>query len=93
MSLVTTHGLEAFYGDAQALYDKLYCQRGEAENRIKEAQVGLFATRTSCHVMRSNQLRMLLAALGYVLVERLRALALQGTALACAPNGRRRELT
>ena len=71
-------------GDAQALYDALYCQRGEAENRIKEAQVGLFATRTSCHMLRSNQLRMLLAALGYVLVERLRALALQGTALATA---------
>jgi hypothetical protein len=66
------------------LYDELYCQRGEAENRIKEAQVGLFATRTSCHVLRSNQLRMLLAALGYVLIERLRALALQGTALASA---------
>lgn len=71
-------------GDAKALYDDLYCQRGEAENRIKEAQVGLFATRTSCHHLQSNQLRMLLAALGYVLIERLRALALQGTALAKA---------
>jgi len=71
-------------GEPQALYDDLYCQRGEAENRIKEAQVGLFATRTSCHVLRSNQLRMLLAALGYVLVQRLRALALQGTELATA---------
>ncbi len=71
-------------GDAGALYDDLYCRRGEAENRIKEAQVGLFATRTSCHVFASNQLRMLLAALGYVLIERLRALALQGTALASA---------
>jgi hypothetical protein len=68
----------------QALYDGLYCQRGEAENRIKEAQIGLFATRTSCHLFQSNQLRMLLAALGYVLIERLRALALQGTALATA---------
>ena len=77
-------------GDAQALYDDLYCQRGEAENRIKEAQVGLFATRTSYHVMRSNQLRMLLAALGYVLIERLRALALQGTALASAQVDPRR---
>lgn len=74
-------------GEAQALYDELYCQRGEAENRIKEAQVGLFATRTSCRVMRSNQLRMLLAALGYVLIERLRALGLQGTALASAQVG------
>ena len=71
-------------GEAKALYDGLYCQRGEAENRIKEAQVGLFATRTSCHVFQSNQLRMLLAALGYVLIERLRALALAGTTLATA---------
>ena len=71
-------------GNAQALYDDLYCQRGEAENRIKEAQVGLFATRTSCQHFQGNQLRMLLAALGYVLIERLRALALQGTALARA---------
>jgi hypothetical protein len=71
-------------GDAAALYDGVYCQRGEAENRIKEAQVGLFATRTSCHVFAANQLRVLLAALGYVLIERLRALALQGTALATA---------
>jgi hypothetical protein len=71
-------------GDAAELYDDLYCQRGEAENRIKEAQVGLFATRTSCQQFQSNQLRMLLAALAYVLIERLRALALQGTALATA---------
>jgi len=71
-------------GDAQALYDDLYCQRGEAENQIKEAQVGLFATRTSCQHFQGNQLRVLLAALGYCLIERLRALALQGTALATA---------
>jgi Transposase DDE domain group 1 len=71
-------------GEPKELYDGLYCQRGEAENRIKEAQVGLFATRTSCHVFQSNQLRMLLAALGYVLIERLRALALAGTTLATA---------
>jgi hypothetical protein len=69
---------------AQQLYDDVYCARGEAENRIKEAQVGLFATRTSCHHFQSNQLRMLLAALGYVLIERMRALALQGTELATA---------
>ena len=71
-------------GQAQELYGGLYCQRGEAENRIKEAQVGLFATRTSCHMFQSNQLRILLAALGYVLIERLRALALVGTTLATA---------
>lgn len=71
-------------GEPKALYDDLYCQRGEAENRIKEAQVGLFATRTSCQHFQSNQLRVLLAALAYVLIERLRALALQSTALANA---------
>ena len=71
-------------GSAQQLYDDVYCQRGEAENRIKEAQVGLFATRTSCQHFQSNQFRMLLAALGYVLIERMRALALQGTELATA---------
>lgn len=71
-------------GTPEDLYDGLYCQRGEAENRIKEAQVGLFATRTSCQHLQSNQLRVLLAGLAYVLIERLRALALQGTALANA---------
>ncbi len=70
--------------DPQALYDDVYCQRGEAENRIKEAQVGLFATRTSCQQFQSNQLRVLLAALSYVLIERLRTLALKGTKLATA---------
>jgi len=49
--------------DATALYDALYCQRGEAENRIKEAQLGLFATRTSCHYFAANQFRILLSAL------------------------------
>ena len=71
-------------GKPQALYDDPYAQRGEAENRIKQAQVDLFATRTTCHHFQSNQLRMLLAALGYVLIERLRALALQGAVLAKA---------
>jgi hypothetical protein len=68
----------------EQLYDEVYCQRGEAENRIKEAQIGLFATRTSCHYFAANQLRVLLAALAYVLIERMRALALKGTELASA---------
>ena len=70
--------------DAAQLYDALYCQRGEAENRIKEAQLGLFATRTSCQYFNANQLRILLSALAYTMVERLRALALRGTPLANA---------
>jgi len=63
------------------LYDRLYCARGEAENRIKEAQLDLFGTRASCHKFRANQLRLLLAALAYTLMQRLRALALKGTEL------------
>lgn len=68
-------------GDAAALYDGLYCGRGEAENRIKEAQLDLFCTRASCHKFVANQFRLLLAALAYTLIERLRALAMAGTEL------------
>jgi hypothetical protein len=68
-------------GDPEALYDTLYCQRGEAENRIKEAQLDLFGTRASCSRFMANQLRLLLAALAYTLMQRLRALALQGSEL------------
>lgn len=69
-------------GEAGAVYDELYCGRGEAENRIKEAQLGLFADRTSCHYFAANQFRLLLSSLAYVLVERLRALGLSGTEFA-----------
>ena len=47
----------------QALYEQLYCARGEMENRIKECQLGLFADRTSCHLWWPNQFRLLLASL------------------------------
>ena len=76
--------IESSERDAPALYDQFYCLRGEAENRIKEAQLGLFATRTSCQYFNANQFRILLSALAYTLVERLRAVALQGTSLAKA---------
>ena len=68
--------------EAAVLYDDLYCVRGEMENRIKEAQLGLFADRTSCHYFIANQFRLLLSSLAYILVERLRALALAGTEFA-----------
>lgn len=71
-------------GEATELYDRLYCGRGEAENRIKQAQLDLFGTRASCHKFRANQFRLLLAALAYTLMQRLRALALAGTELAHA---------
>tara|TARA_R100001132_G_scaffold26901_1_gene29887 strand:+ start:90 stop:1343 length:1254 start_codon:yes stop_codon:yes gene_type:complete len=67
--------------DAVQLYDQLYCARGEAENRIKEAQLDLFGTRASCHRFAANQFRLLLAALAYTLMQRLRELALRGTEL------------
>jgi hypothetical protein len=74
-------------GDAQALYDHLYCARGEMENRIKEQQLDLFAGRTSSHAWWSNQLRLLLSSLAYVLVESIRRLALKGTDLERAQCG------
>jgi hypothetical protein len=68
---------------AQALYEKLYCARGEMENRIKE-QFSLFADRVSCETMRANQMRVYLSAMGYVLMSGLRRLGLAGTELAQA---------
>jgi hypothetical protein len=67
----------------RALYEDLYCARGEMENRIKE-QMLLFADRMSAETMRANQLRLYLSAAAYVLVEALRRLALKGTELAQA---------
>ena len=63
---------------AQALYEKLYCARGEMENRIKE-QMCLFADRLSTGQMKSNQLRLYLSALAYTLMEALRRLGLKDT--------------
>jgi hypothetical protein len=68
-------------GNARGLYEALYCQRGEMENRIKEQQGMLFADRTSCHAFLANQFRLLLSAAAYVLVEAVRRLGLAGTAL------------
>ena len=68
-------------GDARALDEDVYCQRGDSENRIKEQQLGLFADRTSCHAFVANTFRVLLAAAAYVLVEHIRRTALAGTEL------------
>jgi hypothetical protein len=71
-------------GSAKDLYEQRYCARGEAENRIKEAQLDLFGRRASCRGFQANQLRLLLAALAYTLMIQLRRLALKGTVLAQA---------
>ena len=74
-------------GDAQDLYEKLYCARGDMENRIKEQQLDLFADRTSCHKWWPNQFRLLLSSLAYALVETIRRLGLAGTEMARAQAG------
>ena len=74
-------------GAGKTLYDKLYCARGEMENRIKEQQLDLFADRTSCHRWWPNQFRLLLSSLAYMLLEAIRRLALKGTELANAYVG------
>jgi hypothetical protein len=74
-------------GDAKHLYEKLYCARGDMENRIKEQQLGLFADRTSCHKWWPNQFRLLLASLAYTLIETIRRVGLKGTGLAKAQAG------
>ena len=73
--------------DARTLYEDLYCARGDMENRIKEQQLALFADRTSTHEMHANQLRLYFSSFAYVLMQSLRRLALQGTALARAQCG------
>ena len=69
---------------AQALYEKLYCARGEMENRIKEQQLYLFASRTSSATMRANQLRLWFSALAYLILNELRKVGLRGSKLARA---------
>lgn len=68
---------------AAALYEQLYCARGDMENRIKE-QFSLFSDRLSNATMRANQFRLYLSSLAYVLLQALRRLGLRGTELARA---------
>jgi len=63
---------------AQALYEELYCARGDMENRLKE-QFSLFADRVSAETMRANQLRLYFSVMAYVLVSGLRRLGLKAT--------------
>jgi hypothetical protein len=83
--VVTT--LTAEQAGAQYLFERLYCARGEMENRIKEQQLDLFADRTSTRTMRANQLRLYFASFAYVLICALRRLGLTGTDMARAQCG------
>ena len=79
--------LQADQHQARALYEKLYCARGEMENRIKECQLDLFADRTSTRTMRANQLRLWLSSMAYVRISALRRIALATTRFADATCG------
>ncbi len=87
------HGVNPRYvvtnleSDAKLLYDKLYCARGDMENRIKESQLDMFGDRTSCQGWWSNQFRLLLSSLAYTLIEAIRRVALKDTELARAYVG------
>ena len=69
------------------LYEKVYCARGEMENRIKECQGDLFADRTSTATMRANQLRLWFASFAYVLICAVRRVGLPHTQFADATCG------
>ena len=73
--------------DARELYEDLYCARGDMENRIKEQQLDLYADRTSCHSIGANQLRLYFASMAYVLLNELRRVGLQNTAMERAQCG------
>jgi hypothetical protein len=73
--------------DAKTLYERVYCARGDMENRIKEQQLDLFADRTSTATMRANQLRLWFSSFAYVLIETLQRIGLAHTELETATAG------
>jgi hypothetical protein len=75
------------FGSPRFLYETVYCQRGEMENRLKECQGDLFADRTPTPTMRANQLRLWLSSLAYVLMCAVRRIGLAGTELERATCG------
>jgi len=77
--IVTSYAMHEMGG--AELYEFEYCARGEMENRIKEKQLDLFGTRTSCTPLRANQLRVWFSAVAYTLMVEFRRIALAGTKL------------
>ncbi len=65
-------------GSPRHLYKRVYCMRAEIENRLKELHHGLEIDRTSCMSFLANQLRVLLTAAAYVLMQELRLSARGG---------------
>ena len=69
------------------LYEKVYCARGDMENRIKECQLDLYSDRTSTATMRGNQLRLWFASMAYVLLCAVRRIGLHHTPFTDASCG------
>ena len=80
--VVTNLGKDRF--NSRDLYEKLYCARGDMENRIKDQQMFLFADRTSSATLRANQLRLYFSVFAGVLVNILRRIGLRATPFADA---------
>jgi hypothetical protein len=72
---------------AKPLYEKVYCARGDMENRIKECQLDLYADRTSTATMRANQLRLWFYSMAYILLCATRRIGLHDTEFAKATCG------
>ncbi len=68
-------------GNNHTIYEILYCQRGDMENKIKQQKLDLFSDRTSCHGFVANQMRILFSGFAYVLLQNLKRLALRKTKL------------
>ena len=71
-------------GDAERLYEGVYCQRGQAENLIKLHKAQLSSDRSSCHSATANQIRLMLSTAAFWLMHTVRAAIPQGHALARA---------
>jgi hypothetical protein len=72
------------HAGAKFLYERFYCDRGNAELMIKEHKCFLKSSRTSCTSAIANQFRLFLHSAAYVIMHGLRDTALRGTELATA---------
>jgi len=54
------------------VYEMVYCERGDVENRIKELHLGMQIDRTSCSRFMANQFRVMMTAAAYILMQELR---------------------
>lgn len=66
-------------GAPRTIYEQVYCQRGDMENRLKELHHGLEMDRTSCSRFLANQFRVLLTLAAYILFQELRRRAARTT--------------